>query len=153
MEAWVHRDGKVHYQAYEKGVPVEDVKEIGTTKKRGTIIRFVPDESIFKISTKFDYKTIVNRLRQQAYLTKGIQLLIFDERENKSYKFYFEGGIKSYVRFLNKSESTLGDIMYIEKEKSDINVEVALQYNKEYSANIISFVNNIHTPEGGSHLV
>jgi len=153
MEAWVHRDGKVHYQAYEKGIPVEDVKEIGTTKKRGTIIRFVPDESIFKISTRFDYKTIVNRLRQQAYLTKGIQLLIFDERENKSYKFYFEGGIKSYVRFLNKSESTLGDIMYIEKEKNEINVEVALQYNKEYSANIISFVNNIHTPEGGSHLV
>ncbi|NUJ98236.1 DNA topoisomerase (ATP-hydrolyzing) subunit B [Candidatus Gracilibacteria bacterium] len=153
MEAWVHRDGKIFYQAFERGVPEGDAKVIGDTDKSGTIIKFLPDAEIFKISTSFDYKTIVNRLRQQAYLTKGIKLVIFDEISGERYKFYFEGGIKSYVNFLNKNEGTIGDTFYIEKEKSDINVEISLQYNKEYSANIISFVNNIHTPEGGSHLV
>lgn len=153
MEAWVHRDGKIFYQAFERGVPEWDAKVIGDTDKSWTIIKFLPDAEIFKISTSFDYKTIVNRLRQQAYLTKGIKLVIFDEISGERYKFYFEWGIKSYVNFLNKNEGTIGDTFYIEKEKSDINVEISLQYNKEYSANIISFVNNIHTPEWGSHLV
>ncbi len=91
-------------------------------------------------------------MRQQAYLTKGIQLNIIDERSNKSYKFYFEGGIRSYVNFLNKNESTLGRVFYTEKEKNNVAVEVSLQYNKEFSNNIIAFVNNVHTPEGGTHL-
>ncbi len=153
MEAWVHRNGKINYQAYERGIPQGDVKEIGTINKKGTIIKFLPDDDIFKVSTSFDYKMIVNRLRQQAYLTKGIKLIIFNEMSEERYKFYFEWGIKSYVNFLNKNEGTIGDIFYIEKEKNDINVEVSLQFNKEYSANIITFVNNIHTPEGGSHLI
>lgn len=91
-------------------------------------------------------------MRQQAYLTKGIKLEIVDERNNQAYKFYFEGGIKSYVNFLNKNESTIGRVFYTEKEKNDILVEASIQYNKDYSNNIISFVNNIHTPEGGTHL-
>ena len=152
MEAWVHRDGKIHYHSYEKGIPVGDIEVIGKTDKTGTIIKFYPDESIFKITTEFDYKTIVNRLRQQAYLTKGIKLNLIDERTDKRYKFYFEGWVKSYVHFLNKNEDNLGEIFYAEKEKNEILVELSLQYNREYSNNIITFVNNIHTPEGGSHL-
>lgn len=153
MEAWVHRDGKIFYQSFQVWVPDGDATVIGKTDKKGTIIKFYPDASIFKITTEFDYKTIVNRLRQQAYLTKGITLTIFDERSNEKFRFYFEGGIKSYVNFLNKSEEGIGDIFYVEKEKNDINVEIAFQYNKEYTDNMISFVNNIHTPEGGSHMV
>jgi len=90
MEAWVHRNGKINYQAYERGIPQGDVKEIGTTNKKGTIIKFLPDDEIFKVSTSFDYKMIVNRLRQQAYLTKGIKLIIFNEISEERYKFYFE---------------------------------------------------------------
>lgn len=87
-------------------------------------------------------------MRQQAYLTKGIKLELVDERgSGERYKFYFEGGIKSYVNFLNKNESTIGEVFYTEKEKNDILVECSIQYNKDYSNNIISFVNNIHTPE------
>ncbi|MCH2188558.1 DNA topoisomerase (ATP-hydrolyzing) subunit B [Candidatus Gracilibacteria bacterium] len=152
MEATVHREGKIFYQAYEQGKVLAPVETIGDSKITGTTIKFWPDASIFKITTNLDYTTIVNRLRQQAYLTKGITLLIHDERSGDKYKFYFEGGIKSYVHFLNKKEDVLGEIFYTEKEKNNIMVEVSLQYNKEYSNNIISFVNNVHTPEGGSHL-
>lgn len=153
MEAWVHRDWKIFYQCYHKWIPVEEVKEIWTTDKRWTIIKFYPDETIFKVTTVFSNKTIINRLRQQAYLTKWIKINFFDERTNYSYRFYFEGWIKSYVNFLNKNEDTIGWVFYVEKEKNDINVEIAFQYNKEYSNNIITFVNNINTPEWGSHLV
>ncbi len=152
MEAWVHREWKVYYHSYEKGIPVGDIEVIGKTDKTGTIIKFYPDAEIFKITTNFEYKRIVDRLRQQAYLTKWIKLNIIDERTEKRYKFYFEGWVKSYVHFLNKNEDTQGDIFYAEKEKNDILVELSLQYNKGYSNNIISFVNNIHTPEGGTHI-
>lgn len=152
LEAWVHRDGKIHYQVFDTGASQWDIEVVGKTNKTGTIIKFYPDASIFKITTEFDYKTIQNRLRQQAYLTKGITIIISDERSGETYKFYFEWGIKSYVNFLNKNEEPIGDTFYVEKEKDGINVEVAVQYNKEFSSNIISFVNNIHTPEGGSHM-
>ena len=153
MEAWVHRDGKIHYQSFSTGVSDGDIEVVGKTKTTGTIIKFYPDASIFKITTEFDYSTILKRMRQQAYLTKGIKLHIVDERdETRNYKFYFEGGIKSYVNFLNKNESTIGRVFYTEKDKNDILVEASIQYNKDYSNNIISFVNNIHTPEGGTHL-
>lgn len=152
LEAWVHRDGKIHYQSFSTWDSDGDIITVGTTKQTGTIIKFYPDASIFKITTQFDYKTIKNRLRQQAYLTKGITLTLIDERSGERYKYYFEGGIKSYVNFLNKNESAIGDVFYTEKEKNDILVEVSIQYNKDYSNNIISFVNNIHTPEWGTHL-
>ncbi len=124
------------------------VAETGKTKDTGTHIKFWPDASIFKETQEFNYKTIVDRLRQQAYLTKGIKLIIHDERSGQNYKHYFEGGIKSYVHFLNRKEDTLGDIFYAEKDKNNVMVEVSHQYNKEYSSNIIAFVNNVHTPEG-----
>lgn len=153
LEATVHREGKIFFQAFNRWITEADIQVIGKSDKTGTMIKFWPDAEIFKTTTVFQYKTIVNRLRQQAYLTKGITLNIFDERSGERYKFYFEGGIKSYVNFLNKTEETLGDVFYVEKEKNDILVEASFQFNKEFSNNIISFVNNIHTPEGGSHMV
>ena len=152
MEAWVNRDWKTYYQSFQKWIPDWDVTEVGKSKKTWTIIKFLPDDSIFKLTTTFDYTTIVNRLRQQAYLTKWIKLTFVDERTGERYKFYFEWGIKSYVQFLNKHEDTLWDIFYVEKEKNETLVEISMQYNKEYSNNIISFVNNIHTPEGWTHM-
>jgi len=152
LEAWVHRDGKVHYQSFSVGISDGDIKEVGTTDHTGTIIKFFPDASIFKTTTDFDYKTIITRMRQQAYLTKGIKLITIDERSGERYKFFFEGGIKSYVNFLNKNDHTIGDVFYAEKDKDDILTEISLQYNREFSSNIISFVNNIHTPEGGTHM-
>jgi DNA gyrase subunit B len=152
MEAWVHRDGKIHYQSFGLGQVEWDVEVVWKTKKTWTIIKFYPDPTIFKISTTFDYKTIKDRLRQQAYLTKGITLYLNDERNWSKYKYYFEGWVKSYVNFLNKKEDTIWDIFYVEKEAKDILVEISMQYNKEYSNNIITFVNNIHTPEWWAHL-
>ena len=152
MEAWVHRDKKIHYQSFSVGKVDGDIEVVWKTKTTWTIIKFYPDPSIFKISTDFDYKTIKNRLRQQAYLTKGITLYLNDERTWERYKYYFEWWVKSYVNFLNKKEDTIWDIFYVEKEAKEILVEVSMQYNKEYSNNIITFVNNIHTPEWGSHL-
>lgn len=152
MEAWVHRDWKIFYQSYSIWKPDEDVKVVWESNKTWTIIKFYPDENIFKITTKFDYETIKNRLRQQAYLTKWITIILVDERSWERYKYYFEWWIKSYVNFLNKTENTLWDIFYVEKESKDIMVEISLQYNTDYSDNIISFVNNIHTPGGWTHL-
>jgi len=152
MEATVEREWKIFYQSYKEWVPDEQVKEIWKSKKTGTTIKFYPDATIFKETTKFDYQTILKRLRQQAYLTKWIKLDVIDERTWESYRFYFEGWIKSYVQFLNKKEDTLWDIFYVEKENKNVLVEVSLQYNKEYSNNIIAFVNNVHTPEGWTHL-
>ncbi len=152
MEAWVKREWEEFYQSYTQGKPDDQVKVIWKSKETWTTIKFYPDSTIFKITTEFDYTTIVNRMRQQAYLTKWIKLVIVDERSDKRYKFYFEWGIKSYVHFLNRKEDALWDIFYTEKEKNNIMVEVSLQYNKEYSNNMISFVNNVHTPEGWSHM-
>ena len=152
MEAWVHRDWKIFHQSYSTWKPDEDVKVVWESNKTWTIIKFYPDENIFKITTKFDYETIKNRLRQQAYLTKWITIILVDERSWERYKYYFEWWIKSYVNFLNKTENTLWDIFYVEKESKDIMVEISLQYNTDYSDNIISFVNNIHTPGGWTHL-
>lgn len=152
LEAWVHRWWKVHYQSFSLWISDWDIQVVWKTDHTGTIVRFYPDESIFKITTEFDYKTIKNRLRQQAYLTKWITLYLNDERNGERYKYYFEWGIKSYVNFLNKKEDTIWEVFYVEKEKNDILVELSMQYNKEYSDNIITFVNNIHTPEGWSHL-
>ncbi|MBP8016622.1 DNA topoisomerase (ATP-hydrolyzing) subunit B [Candidatus Gracilibacteria bacterium] len=153
LEAHVYRDGNINFQSYKKGVPDDDVKVIGKTDKNGTTIKFWPDDSIF-ITTEFDYKTILTRLRQQAYLTKGIAILLIDERTDDKYKFYFEGGIRSYVVHLNRQFEALGDIFYVDKNMDDVQVEIALQYKKDdYTEKTIAFVNNVNTPEGGTHLV
>ncbi|MDD2565275.1 MAG: DNA topoisomerase (ATP-hydrolyzing) subunit B [Candidatus Gracilibacteria bacterium] len=153
LEAYVHKDGKIYYQEYCRGVPVDEIKPIGKTTKTGTTIKFYPDVEMFTC-LDFDYKTVLARLRQQAYLTKGIQMTLTDERSGDRYRFYFEGGVKAYVRFLNRRFEELGDIFYVEKNVDDVNVEISVQYKKDdYTDKIVTFVNNINTPEGGTHLV
>ena len=148
----VYRDGNVYEQIYEKGDPKTDVKVVGKTTKTGTKITFYPDPTIFE-HTDFDFQTIQNRLRQQAYLTKGVTIRMSDERgDGQKYMFYFEGGIRSYVQHLNKNKEYIGDIIYIEKDAPEGLVEVALQYNTSFQEQIFTFANNIHTIEGGMHL-
>lgn len=149
--AEVHRNGKVYRQEYSRGKKITPVEEVGKTDKTGTMITFTPDKDMFPI-TEFDYDTIKNRMRQQAYLTKGVSVMIVDERYDKKYKFHFEGGIKSYVQHLNKNKDPIGRVVYVDKELPEGNVEIALQYTNSYQENIFTFANNIHTIEGGMHL-
>lgn len=154
LEVTVHRDGKVHYQKYKRGVPCEDLKVIGETDVTGTIVHFKPDPEIFEETTVYDYDTLANRLRELAFLNRGIKITIEDKREEGGRKneYYYEGGIKSYVEHLNRTKEVLHDEpIYIEGEKDGITVEVSLQYNDGYTSNIYSFANNIHTYEGGTH--
>lgn len=153
LDATVHKDGGVYFQSFERGVPKGQVEKTGTAKDSGTTIRFWPDDSMFT-ATVFDYQTVLTRLRQQAYLTRGITLTLQSEISGERARFYFEGGIKSYVFHLNRRDDTIGDIFWIDKNLDGVQVEVAMQYKKDdYSEKIIPFVNNIHTPEGGTHLV
>ncbi|PCI25630.1 DNA topoisomerase (ATP-hydrolyzing) subunit B [Candidatus Peregrinibacteria bacterium] len=152
--AHVFRDNKIYYQEYAKGDIVSgDVQVIGDTKKRGTSITFFPDDTIFE-SIELDYDTILTRIRQQAYLTKGITLSFKDERTEdiKKHQFFFEGGVKSYVRHLNESKEGIGSIVYIETENDDCQVEIAMQYTTTFNENIFSFANHVKTPGGGTHL-
>ncbi len=151
LEAEVYRDGKVHRQLYQRGAAKGEVEVMGETKLQGTKITFYPDEEIFE-HTEFDFSIVLNRLRQQAYLTKGVTIRVIDERGDNKYKFYFEGGIKSYVQHLNQNKEPIGDIVYVERESDDGVVEVALQYTQAFQEQIFTFANNIHTIEGGMHL-
>lgn len=154
MQVWVHKDGKIYSQSYQRGVPDGQVEPTGEkTAIHGTIVRFWPDATMFTTVT-FDYDTILTRLRQQAYLTKGITLTIVNEFTGAKYRFFFEGGIQSYVHHLNRGVDTIGDgIFYADKNIDDIQVEIALQYKKDdYSDRIISFVNNVTTTDGGTHM-
>jgi len=154
-KAEVFRDGKIYAQEYEKGKPKDDVKVIGKTdKEHGTKISFRPDPEIFP-EINFNYQTIINHLRQQAYLTKGVKIIVVDETTEtpKKFAFYFEGGIASYVRHLNKSRKALNDPpMYVDKDQDGIRVEVAMAYTDDYNVHEFSFANNIYTKEGGTHL-
>ncbi|MFC1811008.1 DNA topoisomerase (ATP-hydrolyzing) subunit B [Patescibacteria group bacterium] len=149
--AEVFRDGKVYRQEYSKGDVKTEVEEVGKSNRTGTRITFVPDKGMFE-STELDYETVKSRMRQQAYLTKGVTINIIDERFDKKYKFYFEGGIRSYVQHLNKNKEGIGSVVYIDKEVPEGNVEVALQYTESYQEHVFTFANNIHTIEGGMHL-
>jgi DNA gyrase subunit B len=149
--AEVHRDGKVHRQRYERGAVMTEVEVVGDTDRTGTTITFFPDETIFE-SVEFNYQTIVNRLRQQAYLTKGVTIAIKDDRSGERYKFYFEGGLRSYVQHLNKDKESVSTVFYTEKEVDEGVIEIALQYTQSYQEHVFTFANNIHTPEGGMHL-
>jgi DNA gyrase subunit B len=152
IKAEVYRDGKIYKQNYKIGVPESKVKEDGKTDKNGTKITFYPDVDVFD-TLEFNYQTIKTRLRQQAFLTKGVRIYLRDYRAGKDNRhcFYFEGGVKSYVSHLNKGKDKVGDVFYVEKDTADGKVEVALQYNDSFQESIYSFANNIHTPEGGMH--
>jgi len=156
LKAEVHRDGKIWAQEYKMGKPIKKIKLIGNTKKTGTIITFKPDKGIFP-ETKFNWGRILDRLRQQAYLTKGIAIKISDQRKNhrqKNYKFYFEGGIKSYIKALNRNKTVRNETcFYVDKEINDSRIEIALQYNDEFNETVLPFANNISNPEGGTHLI
>ncbi|HLC89497.1 MAG TPA: DNA topoisomerase (ATP-hydrolyzing) subunit B [Patescibacteria group bacterium] len=153
--AEVKREGKLWMQEYERGKPKKIVKPVGKAQGTGTKITFKPDKEIFTV-LELNWETILDHLRQQAYLTKAVKVTITDLREGKQknrYEFYFEGGIASYARFLNHHvEPKHDNVFYVEKEEQETNVEVALQYTNEYKENIFAFANNILNPEGGSHL-
>jgi len=149
----IYRDGKVHEQDYERGAPQGDLKVTGKTSKTGTEITFWPDATIFTETQKFNYETILDRLRHAAYLTKGVHTAIEDERTGERYGFYFEGGIQSYVQHLNVGKEVVDEsIFYVDKPVQECQVEIALQYTDAYTETIKSFANNVLNPEGGTHL-
>ncbi|KAA6447362.1 DNA topoisomerase (ATP-hydrolyzing) subunit B [Bacillus swezeyi] len=154
LDVTVYRDGKIHYQEFERGVPKADLKVIGETDVTGTTTHFIPDPEIFTETIEYDYDTLATRVRELAFLTKGVKITIEDTREGKERKneYCYEGGIKSYVEHLNRSREVVHEEpVYIEGSRDGITVEVALQYNDSYTSNIYSFANNIHTYEGGAH--
>lgn len=155
LEVVVYTEGKKYKQRYERGKVIEDLQMIGDTQKRGTKVTFKPDALIFE-ETVFDFEILKERLRETAFLTKGIKIILIDEREEQPVEriFHYEGGIKEYVEYLNRPHDVLyPEIIYCEGTKDNVYVEVAMQHNNSYTESCYSFVNNIITPEGGTHLI
>jgi DNA gyrase subunit B len=151
LVAEVYREG-IHYsQEYAMGAPQTKITKVGTTDKQGTVITFWPDTTIMA-DEPFEYEWVLDYLRHQAYLTKGVKTHVQDDRTNKSYSFYFEGGIQSYVKHLNMGKEAIDDVFYVDKEIKDCNVEVALQYTETYVETVKPFANNVFNPDGGTHL-
>ena len=155
MIAEVVKKGQLYRIEFERGVPTTELKKLGKTDREdGTSITFYPDPTIFKETVTFDYKWVVNYLRHQSYLTKGVYTQVDDERTGECQAFYFEGGIQSYVKSLNVGKEVLSDQpFYIEKQVKDSMVEVAIQYNDSYNENVRAFANNVINPDGGTHVV
>ncbi|MCX6781154.1 MAG: DNA topoisomerase (ATP-hydrolyzing) subunit B [Candidatus Magasanikbacteria bacterium] len=155
LKAEVRRDGATWEQDYKMGEPTGKIRKVGTAKDTGTMITFRPNEKIFE-TLNYDFDTIVDRLRQHAYLTKGVRISCYDERDANEFRgmtFYFEGGIMSYVRHLNHSKEAKHDsVFFIEKEADDVHVEVALQYTDDFKETLFAFTNSIINPEGGTHV-
>jgi DNA gyrase subunit B len=150
LEIW--RNGHVYKQTYERGTPVADLEQTGTTKKRGTKVTFKPDQQIFE-TTEFSFDTLAQRLRELAFLNGGVTITIDDERDGKGHKFLYEGGIVSFVQYLNQNKAPVNDKpIYMRGEKDGIDAEIALQWNDGYAETIYTFANNINTHEGGTHL-
>ena len=152
LEIW--RDGKTYEQEYARGIPVAPLKQTGKTRKRGTKVTFKPDTQIFT-ETAFSFDKLSERLREKAFLNKGIRITIKDEREEpeRSHEFYYKGGIAEFVKHLNKNKTTLHDkAIYFDKENDTLSIEVAIQYNDGYDEKVYSFANNINTVDGGTHL-
>jgi DNA gyrase subunit B len=152
LQAKVRRDGKEYSQDYEKGVPLTEINVTGKSKQNGTTITFYPDDSIFE-TIEFETQWVVDYLRHQAYLTKGIKTKVIDKKSDIEYSFYFEGGIQSYVRHLNLGKDVIDDeVFYIEREVNEAMVEIAVQYTESYNEVIKPFANNVFNPDGGTHL-
>ena len=152
LEVEARRDGKTYYQRYDRGSPASELKVIGEAKNSGTKVTFKPDKQIFEI-TDFSFEKLSTRLRELAFLNKGVKISIVDERSGKSNIFQYEGGIVSFVQHLNENKNVLHEVpIYFEKTRDGTQLEVAMQYNDGYMENIFSFVNNINTQEGGTHL-
>ena len=152
LEVWVHDGKNVFYQKYERGKSDGDLKIIGETDHTGTIVKFKPDGEIFS-TLVFDYDTLLRRLREQAFLNRGIRITLTDKRdEGRENSLHYEGGICSFVEYINRNKEVLhSDVIYLHSEKENMNVEIAMQYNNDYNESIVSFANNIHTTEGGYH--
>src|SRR5712664_26327 len=152
LEVEIRRDGKEWTQRYERGVATGPLTATGTTKKTGTIIRFKPDAKIFE-ETTFSFDTLSNRLRELAFLNKGLKIVIEDERDGRSHTFLYKGGIIEFIKHLNQNKTPIHPkVLFFEGKKDNIEVEVALQYNDGYQESVFSFANNINTREGGTHL-
>ncbi|MBO0482245.1 DNA topoisomerase (ATP-hydrolyzing) subunit B [Candidatus Enterococcus courvalinii] len=154
LDVRVYKDGNVYYQEYRRGAVVDDLKIIDTTDRHGTTVHFIPDPEIFTETTVFDFNKLATRIRELAFLNRGMHISIEDKREEEPVikEYHYDGGIKSYVEFLNNSKNVLfPEPVYLEGEQQDITVEVSMQYTDGYHSNIMSFANNIHTYEGGTH--
>ena len=152
MEVEIYCENKIYHQTYEKGKKIRELTVIGKTKKRGTKIHFVPDTEILE-TDDFNYEILIRRLRELAFLNKGVKLTIEDERSDKKDAFFYKGGIVSFVEYLNKINTPLHKPIFMEGTKNDVQIEVAVQYNNTFKEKIFSFANNINTIEGGFHLI
>lgn len=154
LEVYVHLDGEIHFQKYSRGVPQEDLKVIGETDKTGTSIRFKADSEIFTETTVYEREVLEKRIKELAFLNKGLFIRLTDEREEEpvTAEYHFEGGIKSYVEELNRKKEVLHDeVIYLDSERDEIEVEIAMQYNAGFNTTLLTYANNIHTYEGGTH--
>ncbi|MEG0679708.1 MAG: ATP-binding protein, partial [Carnobacterium sp.] len=148
LEVRVHKNGNIYFQGYSRGAVLNDVEIIGTTDRHGTTVHFLPDTEIFKETIEFDYERLAVRVRELAFLNRGLKITIEDKRKEKPQiqEYHFQGGIKSYVGFLNSNKNVLfEDPIFLEGEQQGISVEVALQYTDGYHSNLLTFANNIHT--------
>ncbi|MEG1406183.1 MAG: DNA topoisomerase IV subunit B, partial [Alistipes sp.] len=160
LVAEIHREGKIFHQTYSKGAPTSSVEVIGTCEDHGTIVTFLPDKGIFVHTTEYKYEILAGRLRELAFLNKGIHLSLTDKRETDEQgnfpveQFFSQEGLKEFVRYLDATRGTpiTESIIYLDTEKNGVPVEVAMQYNDSFSENVHSYVNNINTIEGGTHL-
>lgn len=154
LEVEICREGKIYHQRYERGKVIKPLEELGNTRKRGTKVTFMPDSSIFE-TINFDFDTLRTRLREMAFLTKGLKIVLSDKRDGKEKEreFFYEGGIKEFVTYINRHKDPLYDrVIYCEGERDSVLVEIALQHNSSYNESVYTFVNNIGTTEGGTHL-
>ena len=152
LEVDIYHRGKIYHQTYARGQKTTELTEVGPTEERGTRIHFVPDETIFNVST-FNYEILSRRLRELAFLNAGVRIVLDDERSDDKDEFFYEGGIVSFVQYLNRRHTVLHDPVYIQGMKNDVQIEVAIQYNDTFKDNIFTFANNINTVEGGFHLI
>ncbi|MBN1291875.1 MAG: DNA topoisomerase (ATP-hydrolyzing) subunit B [Candidatus Latescibacteria bacterium] len=151
VETW--HDGKLYYQAYKRGVPVGDMEHRGDKRGHGTTVRFKPDSTVFE-TTDFSHDVLVNRLRELAFLNRGLKIDFFDERKGKNHTFKFDGGIIEFVKYLNENKSAIhNEPIYFTAQSGNVSIEIAMQYNESFAENIFSFANNINTTEGGTHLI
>ncbi|MGE0010532.1 MAG: DNA topoisomerase (ATP-hydrolyzing) subunit B [Candidatus Babeliales bacterium] len=153
LDLEIYRDGNIYKQSYERGKPLGLLEITGSTTKRGTLVRFTPDPEIFKESVEFNFETLATRLRELAFLNKALRITLEDEINNKKHEFYFEGGIVSFVKHINAKKIALfPEVLHIEQADDQYMLEIALQYNDGYNEQLFSFVNNINTVEGGTHV-
>ena len=152
LKVEVRRDGNVYVQTYERGKVTTELQVTGATTETGTVVTFFPDNEIFQV-TEFQYDILANRLKELAFLNKGLKISIEDERDSKKEIFRYDGGIKEFVEYINRNKPKLHEVIYFQKEQDRISCEIALQYNETFNENVYSFVNNINTIEGGTHLI